>query len=97
MIKYNTYAKIYLEADLKNYLRGNCFLKLHQLNKYYWGGRYMKKFISLMLSFLLTSSLVVGCSNTEEDNKDEAKDVKKVTVNVGAPEGLPAIAIAKLA
>ena len=57
----------------------------------------MKKFISLMLSFLLTSSLVVGCSNTEEDNKDEAKDVKKVTVNVGAPEGLPAIAIAKLA
>ena len=57
----------------------------------------MKKFISLMLSFLITSSLVVGCSNTEEDNKDEAKDVKKVTVNVGAPEGLPAIAIAKLA
>ena len=57
----------------------------------------MKKFISLMLSFLLTSSLVVGCSNTQEDNKDEAKDVKKVTVNVGAPEGLPAIAIAKLA
>ena len=56
----------------------------------------MKKFISLMLSFLITSSLVVGCSNTEEDNKDEAKDVKKVTVNVGAPEGLPAIAIAKI-
>ena len=60
----------------------------------------MKKIISLMLSFLITSSLVIGCSNTKEDNSDKSetiqKSTEKVTVNMGAPDGLPAIAIAKL-
>lgn len=52
----------------------------------------MKKIITVLMSLLITSSLVVGCSSSnEEENVTEP-----VTVNVGAPDGLPGIAIAKL-
>ena len=39
----------------------------------------MKKIISLMLSFLITSSLVIGCSNTKEDNSDKSETTQKST------------------
>jgi len=51
----------------------------------------MKKIFAVLMSLLITSSLVVGCSS---NNEQEVKE--PVTVNVGAPDGLPAIAIAKL-
>lgn len=55
----------------------------------------MKKVITLILSFLMTSTLVIGCSNTKEDNKEKS-DTEKITVSMGSPDGLPAISIAKL-
>ena len=42
----------------------------------------MKKIISLMLSFLITSSLVIGCSNTKEDNSDKSETTQKSTEKV---------------
>ena len=51
----------------------------------------MKKVITLILSFLMTSTLVIGCSSTKEDNQNST-----VTVNMGVPDGLPALSIAKL-
>lgn len=51
----------------------------------------MKKIFTVLMSLLITLSLVVGCSS---NSKEEVP--KSVTVNVGAPDGLPAIAIAKL-
>lgn len=50
----------------------------------------MKKIFAVLMSLLITSSLVVGCSSKNNEQQP-------VTVNVGAPDGLPAIAIAKLA
>lgn len=52
----------------------------------------MKKIITLLMSLLITSSLVVGCSSSNE----QESVTKPVAVNVGAPDGLPAIAISKL-
>lgn len=49
----------------------------------------MKKIFAVLMSLLITSSLVVGCSSKNNEQQP-------VTVNVGAPDGLPAIAIAKL-
>lgn len=58
----------------------------------------MKKIFTLLLSFLITSSLVMGCSNetVEDNNKENEQTTEAISVNVGAPDGLPAIAIAKL-
>ena len=56
----------------------------------------MKRIITLFLSFLITSSLVIGCSNEQKDEKQQATNNKTVSVTIGAPDGLPAIAIAKL-
>ena len=42
----------------------------------------MKKIISRMLSFLITSSLVIGCSNTKEDNSDKSETTQKSTEKV---------------
>lgn len=53
----------------------------------------MKKVFTVLLSLLIISSLVVGCSS----NREKEKVTDEITVNVGAPDGLPAIAIAKLA
>lgn len=55
----------------------------------------MKKVFTVFISLLITSSLVVGCSSDNE--KEKVESTKPVTVSVGAPDGLPAIAIAKLA
>lgn len=52
----------------------------------------MKKIFTVLMSLLITLSLVVGCSS----NKKEEKVTESVAVNVGAPDGLPAITIAKL-
>lgn len=52
----------------------------------------MKKIFTVLMSLLITSSLVIGCSSTNE----EENVTKPTTVSVGAPDGLPAIAIAKL-
>lgn len=52
----------------------------------------MKKILTVFMSLLIMSSILVGCSS----NKDEEKVAETVNVNVGAPDGLPAIAIAKL-
>lgn len=52
----------------------------------------MKKIFAVLMSLLITLSLAVGCSS--KNNEQESK--APVTVNVGAPDGLPAIAIAKL-
>lgn len=49
----------------------------------------MKKIFVVLMSLLITLSLVVGCSSKNNEQQP-------VTVNVGAPDGLPAIAIAKL-
>lgn len=54
----------------------------------------MKKIVTIVLSSLLSLSLLAGCSNT--NNQDEVKK-EEVVVKVGAPDGLPAITIAKLA
>ena len=54
----------------------------------------MKKIFTVLMSLLITSSLVVGCSSSEK--KEEEKVTEPISVNVGAPDGLPAIAIAKL-
>lgn len=54
----------------------------------------MKKISTVLMSLLITSSLVVGCSSSEK--KEEEKVTEPISVNVGAPDGLPAIAIAKL-
>lgn len=52
----------------------------------------MKKALAIVMSALLSISMLVGCSNNKEvTNKEE------VQVKVGAPDGLPAIAISKLA
>ncbi|WP_455537899.1 ABC transporter substrate-binding protein [Terrisporobacter sp.] len=56
----------------------------------------MKKIITVLLSFLVTSLLVIGCSSTTEKQEEETTTEKTVKVNVGAPDGLPAISIAKL-
>lgn len=53
----------------------------------------MKKVFTVLMSLLITSSLVVGCSS----NSEKEKVTDEITVNVGAPDGLPAIAVAKLA
>ena len=55
----------------------------------------MKKIFTVLMSLLITSSLAVGCSSN--DKKEEEKDTEQISVNIGAPDGLPAIAIAKLA
>ena len=52
----------------------------------------MKKIFTVLMSLLIMSSLLVGCSS----NNEEEKVTEIVKVNVGAPDGLPAIAIAKL-
>ncbi|WP_343342545.1 ABC transporter substrate-binding protein [Terrisporobacter petrolearius] len=52
----------------------------------------MKKVFAVLMSSLITLSLAVGCAS--KNNEQEVKE--PVTVNVGAPDGLPAIAIAKL-
>lgn len=52
----------------------------------------MKKIVTVILSLFMTTSLLVGCSNNASE---EVKDT--VTVKVGAPDGLPAITISKLA
>lgn len=52
----------------------------------------MKKKFVVLMSLLITLSFVVGCSSN--NNGQEVKEL--ITVNVGAPDGLPAIAIAKL-
>ena len=54
----------------------------------------MKKIFTVLMSLLITSSLVVGCNSS--DKKEEEKVTEPISVNVGAPDGLPAIAIAKL-
>ncbi|MEG0051163.1 MAG: ABC transporter substrate-binding protein [Terrisporobacter sp.] len=53
----------------------------------------MKKILAVTMSALLSVSMLVGCSNKKE-TVSEKKEA--VTVNVGAPDGLPAISIAKL-
>lgn len=55
----------------------------------------MKKIFTVLMSLLITSSLVVGCSSNDKEEAQKPKE--PITVNVGAPDGLPAIAIAKLA
>lgn len=55
----------------------------------------MKKIFTVFMSLLITSSLVVGCSSN--DKKKVEKVTEPIALNVGAPDGLPAIAIAKLA
>ena len=55
----------------------------------------MKKIFIVLMSLLITSSLAVGCSSN--DKEEEEKVTEPISVNIGAPDGLPAIAIAKLA
>lgn len=55
----------------------------------------MKKILTVLTSLLIASSLMVGCSSN--DKTEDEKDTKLIAVNVGAPDGLPAIAISKLA
>lgn len=55
----------------------------------------MKKIITLMLSILIGSIFLIGCNSKEGKVADDSKKNKDVKVIV--PDGLPAIAIAKLA
>lgn len=51
----------------------------------------MKKIFTVIMSLLITMSILVGCDSKKEEV------TKTVNVNIGAPDGLPAISIAKLA
>lgn len=55
----------------------------------------MKKILTMTLSLFISASILVGCSNTTTKEEETTKEI--TSVNVGAPDGLPAIAIAKLA
>ena len=55
----------------------------------------MKKIMITALSLLMSTSILVGCSNTSKT--ESGTEAKSISVNVGAPDGLPAIAISKLA
>ncbi|MEF9990683.1 MAG: MqnA/MqnD/SBP family protein [Romboutsia sp.] len=59
----------------------------------------MKKYISMILSIMLSVILLVGCSQKTEEIPEVPKDnlVEPVNVKVIAPDGLPSISIAKLA
>ena len=52
----------------------------------------MKKIFTVLISLFLMSGILVGC---DSNSKEEV--IKTVKVNIGAPDGLPAISIAKLA
>ncbi|RDY23650.1 ABC transporter substrate-binding protein [Romboutsia maritimum] len=54
----------------------------------------MRKKISILLSVVLSTTLLYGC-NKKMDNEKETKVYKEV--NIAAPDGLPAISMAKLA
>lgn len=55
----------------------------------------MKKIFTVFMSLLISSSLLVGCNSGNPTEKKE-NVTKATTVKLGAPDGLPAIAIAKL-
>lgn len=52
----------------------------------------MKKVLAIVMSALLSISMLVGCSSNKEVTNNE-----EIQVKIGAPDGLPAIAISKLA
>ncbi len=54
----------------------------------------MKKILSMTLSLFISASILVGCSNT---TTKEENAIENTSVSIGAPDGLPAIAISKLA
>ena len=56
----------------------------------------MKKYISIILLVVLTMVVLVGCSPGKDNPKNKELSVVK-QVKVAVPDGLPAVAIAKLA
>ncbi|MEG2869731.1 MAG: ABC transporter substrate-binding protein [Terrisporobacter sp.] len=53
----------------------------------------LKKIVSIILFILMSSSFIVGCSNTKQIEQED-KQSKKVKVSV--PDGLPAVSISKI-
>lgn len=53
-----------------------------------------RKIIGIVATILLTSSFIVGCSNTSEISKEKTKEI--IEVNVVMPDGLPAVSLSKL-
>lgn len=56
----------------------------------------MKKYITLLLSIAIGSTLLVGCNQTVKDGPEPEKEVVARDIKVVSPDGLPSIAIAKL-
>ncbi|MGL5347229.1 MAG: ABC transporter substrate-binding protein [Peptostreptococcaceae bacterium] len=56
----------------------------------------MKKYVTLLLTIVLGSTLLVGCNKTVKDGPEPGKEVVARDITVVSPDGLPSIAIAKL-
>lgn len=56
----------------------------------------LKKIISMLSMTALSAALLIGCSEKQEDNQLK-EPTKQIDVKVVAPDGLPSIAISKLA
>lgn len=56
----------------------------------------LKKVVSILSITALSSMLFIGCSVKQDDNQ-QRELVDKINVNIVAPDGLPSIAISKLA
>lgn len=57
----------------------------------------MKKYISILLLAVLSTTLLVGCTKGEKEGSKEEKLSVVKEVKISTPDGLPAVAIAKLA
>lgn len=57
----------------------------------------MKKLISIILSIAVSATLLVGCSQIVKESSKSQKTVVSKEIKVFIPDGLPSIAIAKLA
>lgn len=57
----------------------------------------MKKFIPTILSIVLGAMIFTGCTNVEKASTENKNTVVAKEVNIITPDGLPTIAISKLA
>ena len=57
----------------------------------------MKKRISIILSTLLCCGVIAGCRDTETKESETKEGKKTIEVKVSIPDGLPAVAVSKMA